>query len=188
MKFTLVYRGPLKSNGSGRDKHAIREKLSLQLARLYEQPPFNEHYGSYGKLLNTLEVPHAPATNVVGGGHPISIMLPQSHEVLTELDILLLRPEKPGVIIVSGDLDNRLKTLFDALRAPKLADEIPASAAPTTQERPLFCLLDDDSQIVRVNVETDLLLELVVAQTEVQLFIRVTTRLGRVTLDNMSFG
>lgn len=35
------------------------------------------------------------------------------------MEITLLRPEPPGSIVSSGDIDNRLKTLFDALELAK---------------------------------------------------------------------
>jgi hypothetical protein len=35
------------------------------------------------------------------------------------LNILFLRADIPGKVVQSGDIDNRLKTLFDALRMPQ---------------------------------------------------------------------
>jgi hypothetical protein len=69
---------------------------------------------------------------------------------------------------VDSDINNRLKTLFDALRVPK-KQEIQKSWAPTTDERPLHCLLYDDQWITRVNVETAQLLEPVVDSFRAQL-------------------
>ena len=53
-----------------------------------------------------------------------------------------------------GDLDNRLKTLFDGLRRPISPNEIPAGAAPLDDEKPFHCLLSDDALVSHVNVET----------------------------------
>lgn len=76
------------------------------------------------------------------------------------LDILLLRPEPPGAIVVAGgDIDDRLKTLFDALRVPVNADEVPPADAPGVGETPLYCLLEDDRLITGVSVATDRLLD-----------------------------
>jgi hypothetical protein len=44
--------------------------------------------------------------------------------LLCRLDVLFLRPDPPGSLIKSGDIDNRLKTLFDALRMPENASEL----------------------------------------------------------------
>jgi hypothetical protein len=40
------------------------------------------------------------------------------------IDILFLRPGHFGQVLQSGDTDNRLKTLFDALRMPTDANEL----------------------------------------------------------------
>jgi hypothetical protein len=40
-------------------------------------------------------------------------------DLLCGLDILFLRPDKPGDVLWAGDIDNRIKALIDALRIPK---------------------------------------------------------------------
>jgi hypothetical protein len=102
-----------------------------------------------------------------------------------EIDILMLRPGAPGSIIVDGDIDNRLKTLFDALSVPNKY-QIPKGWAPTTDERPLHCLLHDDQLITRVNVETAQLLKPGLDSLYVQLAIRVEIRASSATLGNLS--
>lgn len=78
---------------------------------------------------------------------------------VAKLNITLLTPEEPGrAITQGGDLDNRLKTLFDALRAPKTESELPSNEAPQSGEAPFFCLLEDDALISSVSVITDRLL------------------------------
>lgn len=63
------------------------------------------------------------------------------------LSIVMLRPGVPGGLVRDGDIDNRLKTLFDALHPPQ--------AAPKSHtEGSMFCLLEDDSQIESVSVQT----------------------------------
>jgi len=64
--------------------------------------------------------------------------------LLAELDILMLRPEAPGAIISSGDIDNSLKTLFDALRVPNNEQEVGGSARQSSWASPTFTLLEDD--------------------------------------------
>lgn len=75
------------------------------------------------------------------------------------IDILFLRPETPGKLIQSGDLDNRVKTVFDALRLPKNREECGSDFDPA-KESPTYCLLEDDSLISEVRVVTDRLLML----------------------------
>jgi len=103
--------------------------------------------------------------------------------LVCELDILFLRVEEPGTLFTNraGDLDNRLKVLFDALRLPKQS-EIPPTAEPAADQDPFFCLLEDDSLITAFRVESERLLVQPEDSTRVQLVIRVTMRTRRVTL------
>jgi hypothetical protein len=72
------------------------------------------------------------------------------------LDILFLRPDRHPLIKEGGDIDNRLKTLFDALRLP---DSNAGLGGPSTpDEDPFFVLLKDDCLISDVRITTDNLL------------------------------
>jgi len=73
------------------------------------------------------------------------------------LDILFLRHEPKGGIIQSGDLDNRINTLFDALRIPNQS-QIPDTVDPANEPSPFFCLLSDDKFIAEFRVTSDRLL------------------------------
>jgi len=68
--------------------------------------------------------------------------------MVADLTITLLRPEPPGQVITQGgDIDNRLKTLLDALKVPKQPDDLPPEATPSKDESPFFCLVEDDNLI-----------------------------------------
>jgi hypothetical protein len=71
------------------------------------------------------------------------------------IEILFLRADPPGQLLRSGDIDNRLKTLFDALRMPRDGNEFGGYTVPDADENPFFCLMEDDSVVSRVAVETD---------------------------------
>ncbi len=58
-----------------------------------------------------------------------------------------------------GDLDARIKTVFDALRLPDSLDEA-GGIGPQQDEEPFFCLLQDDKLISEIKVNTDELLVL----------------------------
>ena len=104
--------------------------------------------------------------------------------LLAEIDILMLRPELPGRHRNEwGDIDNRLKTLFDALRVPGVPQEIASNTRPSSANEPHFTLLEDDALIARINVETDRLLA-APDPSQVRLIIRVDIRASRVILDN----
>ncbi len=75
-----------------------------------------------------------------------------------------------------GDVDNRVKVLFDALRIPENPGEIPRDAIPGDDESPLFCLLQDDRLITEVKITTDRLLVPVNRLADVHLVISVKIR------------
>ena len=110
-------------------------------------------------------------------------------DLIAELDIALLRPEAPGSILTQGgDIDNRLKTLFDALRMFQQESELRKEDSPKKDEELFYCLLEDDNLIERVCVETGRLLEPVSGQLDVLLIVEVTTKVTRATLDNLGLG
>ena len=74
------------------------------------------------------------------------------------LDILFLRRQPGGELFVHGDIDNRIKTLFDCLQIPD-AHQGYDDLTPEEDEKPYFCLLENDKMISKISVETDLLLE-----------------------------
>jgi hypothetical protein len=110
----------------------------------------------------------------VGPFHFASLISTQL-SLLAELDILVLRPQEPGSLLGhQGDLDNRLKTLLDALKVPT-TDELVPGDGPDPNEVPFHCLLEDDALVSRLSVETDRWLE-DSPPSHVSLIISVTTR------------
>jgi len=95
-------------------------------------------------------------------------------DLIVSLDILFLRYDQPGqTLLQSGDIDNRLKTLFDALRKPHSLSEVDGD--PGQDEDPFYVLLEDDSLITHLSVTTDLLLEPNKSVNDVRLIITVKT-------------
>jgi hypothetical protein len=84
-------------------------------------------------------------------------LVTQEYCINCSLDILFLRPEEPGRLVQSGDIDGRVKTIFDALRIPDNYAEA-GSMGPQEDETPFFCLLQDDKLISEIKVTTDQLL------------------------------
>jgi len=100
------------------------------------------------------------------------------------LDIIFLRQEDPGSLVLQGgDIDGRMKTLFDALRMPSQDEEKAAGITPTVD--PLECLLESDTLISDLSIKTRRLLG---ARTKkvhhVQLIIDVTVKVLRVFPQN----
>jgi len=159
MRFTLTYRGPLRgSKGNVAHKHAVRQALHPQLCELWTHEPLRHKAGTWLDSAPDASIPEAGVALHEVAGHSFAVLVQARLKLVAELDILLLRPQDPGAIVQRADIDNRLKTLFDALRCPDTEQEIPTECTPSAEDRPLHCLLDDDRLITRVNVDTDRLL------------------------------
>ena len=106
------------------------------------------------------------------------------------LRILLLRRDPPGSIYNRGDIDNRIKTVLDALRQPANVREVPALAVEKDED-PFFVLLEDDRQVTHLEVETDRLLVPTACAPDdvamVHLVVSVDVRPYFGTFDNGSF-
>lgn len=175
MEFTLYYRGDLKAaTGSKKrrdEKHTLRKEFHRQLRVLWQQMPLKDHR-------NFLKEQH---TAVKGFGidqegfyeaeEELTLLqevcgfqfaptVSAKLQMVADLKITLLRPEPPGQIVTQGgDIDNRLKTLLDALKVPNQPDDLPYGAIPSEDERPFFCLLEDDNLVTSIDIKTDRLLD-----------------------------
>lgn len=186
MEFTLVYRGPLKADKTriGRIEHkqAIRRAFHKQLKSLWTLPPLQgqEHWLADNPPENEISIIQKV------GNFRFAPLVNQKLALVTEIDIIMLRPEAPGKIVTQGgDIDNRLKTLFDSFRMPKTTNEIPKDDKPQEDENPFFCLLEDDNLITKVSVVTDRLLEPHDNESFVVLMIKVRTRATVICFDTI---
>lgn len=175
MEFTLFYQGTLKSANAvtPKHKHDIRKYFHKQLQVLWSEPPLKdlEKY----RLLETTEPPYQKEfcfEKKVGKFHFVPLIR-QNLDLIAEIDILLLRSEPLGGIVNnSGDIDNRLKTLFDGLRCPSDEQQI-KGIEPDENEKPFYCLLEDDKLITRVSVTTKRLLDSDLGKDEVKLILSI---------------
>lgn len=169
MEFRLTYEGPLlgasKNNPRARHKHDVRRVFHPQLRRWWDITP----------ALNAMFDPPAESTNFNRaewkkrrdtlperfqcGGYRFVPLVTEDLGLICAVDILFLRPDAPGSLVQSGDIDNRLKTLFDALRLPGPDAKELGGHSPADDENPFYCLLQDDRLISRVSLETDVLLQ-----------------------------
>ena len=95
-----------------------------------------------------------------------------------------MRLAEPGAALNhAGDLDNRLKTLFDALRIPK-PTELSPDDYPRDDEIPFYVLLKDDALVTSFSVTTDRLLKPAPAD-EVELIIHVRVHAILVSMANI---
>jgi hypothetical protein len=142
--------------------------------------------------LEKLSLLEAVASQYHEFGYRFVPLVREEISLLCSLEILFLRRDIPGSIISAGDIDNRIKTIIDALRRPRSQSElIGADATPTSDDDPFFCLLEDDAQVSRLIVETDTLLDPPIGpnlhHSETRLVITVELRPYEVTLFNLSF-
>ncbi len=108
-------------------------------------------------------------------------------DLVCDLSILFLRAEAPGALFPNtrGDLDNRLKVLFDALTMPEHDNQLPTNAAPDSTQDPFFCLLEDDKLITSFHVDSERLLDEPPGGNRVKLVVRVTMKTRRVNMITM---
>jgi hypothetical protein len=176
IRFRLLYSGQLlgASKGDTRSahKHEIRKHFSPQLKRLWENKDALRYWllsaGSRARTAkgepagyssDEMELSRIAGIEAVANSWTIqnSRFIPLiTADVVARcrIDILFLRPEDQNYIIQGGDLDNRLKTLFDAFRMPKANEEC------GNDPEPCFVLLEDDSLISEVAIIADNLLML----------------------------
>jgi hypothetical protein len=199
MKFHLVYSGPLPASANSSkpdDVRAIRDGFHPQLlllwkthvalkrlrwtARVAKDPA--RFLGTAQSPFELAEEPIYPPQEgfvdlcepLTKGDKTYQPLVRKSLDLNCYLSILFLRQEDPGSLVLQGgDLDGRIKTLFDALRVPEADVE---KRYPQAQN-PTYCLLESDTLISGFNVQSGRLL---VPQTkhphEVHLVIETTIR------------
>lgn len=227
MEFRLIYQGPLKAVGGGgragtrvSQKHAIRKIIHKQLARLWEVVPDLQMRKGEHSILSAPPAGMNPRTITMAAATPRDSLLKtlgdrfdrcgykfvplvSNHLKLScGLEILFLRRDMPSIPLIrsGGDIDNRMKVLFDALRIPEGCDEIGKAAKEPDEDPYFFCLLEDDSLITDVSVTTDTLLTPPVPgrgieteavtirpETDVHLVITVKVRPSIFSFENLAF-
>jgi hypothetical protein len=170
VELTLTYRGPLPAcqpnDQKSEEKHRIRLAFAPQLEHVWKSSSvlsrvLTDGLLTPGLLVNgVIEFPLKEDKKcahywTVSCGYQVLPLVTRHNGLVCELSIDFLRAEEPGAIIHGGDLDNRLKTLLDALRMPLSSKEVPGHLTPPPAKTPrLFCLLEDDSLISKLVVDT----------------------------------
>ncbi|MFI5089685.1 MAG: hypothetical protein ACHP7P_06465 [Terriglobales bacterium] len=199
MEFRLLYRGklPAQSSGGGGghilEKHLIRKQIHVQLRELWKRHPFfSNYFGVVPGVSKRLHIDQnaaddEPTTRLdllahdfTKFGYRFVPLVCNRWGIGCSLDILFLRRDDPGQLIQGGgDIDNRIKVLWDGLRIPQYNREV-EKFRPEAGEDPFFCLMEDDRLITEVRVVTDRLV-LPMEQDEqvhdVHLVIHVKTKI-----------
>jgi hypothetical protein len=209
LEFRLTWQGQLlaETQRSGdvrrsraEHKQQIRKDFHPQLRRIWKDSPFLSHPKAPtakggDRIFGTPSFEHSIAQLAerfsMFNYHFVPLAT-RDLDVLCSIDILFLRLGEPGGLIRrTGDVDNRLKTIFDALCMPRDANQLGPFRIPGEDEDPFFCLLEDDSLITKATVETDTLWQPTSNPpnpNDVRLIITVRIRPGRINADNVGFG
>ena len=212
MRFRLIYQGPLSGSGNSSKKAAevrrIRDHLHPQLEYLWQthtalkrlrgtaivKSSGGPHYATKDNPFNPgRDWENHPAREdeidlagpIFDGERGYIPLVRKSLDLNCSLEILFLRHEDPGALVLQGgDIDNRIKTLFDALRKPELS----VATQHPQGFNPLYCLLESDTLISGFDVDTDRLLTPPTngRQNEVHLVIEVSIRVLRLGSWNIS--
>jgi hypothetical protein len=209
VEFHLLYSGPLHSGGSEnsrKEKHAIRKVVHSQLRQLWSiHPNLRERAVGHGGIGLTQETEKAMpsdelfqrgvqeiAANWNRNGFNFLPLVTEKLCLRCSLEILFLRRDERNYVLQGGDIDGRIKILFDSLRIPKDKQELPPNTMPESEENPFFCLLEDDSLISEVHIKTGPLLMLPGTSTidkhEVYLEIAVRLNTTRPVAHSWVFG
>jgi hypothetical protein len=203
VQFRLIYRGSLPSQRGGgkagflnREKHSIRKQLHPQLRQVWEQRWHLSRQLKYKYINEEIMFPSETdseaekiSAKYVENGFRFLPLITDANSLACKLDILFMRRDSPGNLIESGgDIDNRIKILFDALSVPNRG--CMNGLTPLPEEEPMFCLLEDDRLITEVAVTTDRLMTPLEAEERVHdvlLVLTVTTKLMAASIDNFGF-
>lgn len=175
VEFRLLYQGILLpsagTNKRSAEKHEIRRQFHPQLRRLWNVKPnlrylaesfSNKMPESFERDTFADKSLFEIGLQVIGKnwnrcGYDFVPLVTEALALRCSLDILLLRPGDKQYILEQGDVDGQIKTLFDALRMPQDMESVGGSG-PSENEKPFFCLLEDDRLISEVRVTSDELL------------------------------
>lgn len=203
MRFHLVYHGALEGSGNKSKPDQVRDirdhfhpqlkylwETHSALKRLRQTAIVKKNPGGY------LATPDGPSIErdidiyparddeidlcgaIEDGSKKYLPLVRKSLQLNCTLSINFLRQEDPGSLILQGgDVDNRIKMLFDALRKPDVDIE---ARFPQAQET-TYCLMESDTLVSGFQVDTDrLLFPKTERPNEVHLLIEVKVNVLRV--------
>ena len=195
LDFHLTYRGPLRPTQNDPKpgtptltskwnlKHDMRLQFHEQLKALWEIHPLLAEKGA--KSGGLLSKQRLSEQNSIPPWNFVPLVIPEL-EVFCGLEINLLRLDHPGDSVWAGDVDNRIKTLIDALTVPT-ANANYANIKPQGACNPLYVLFQTDKIMTSLSVETGRLLKAPPDSDEsyAELTIRVKIKPENVTMLNL---
>jgi len=183
MELFLKYQGSLKSNADIKEKHRLRRHFHPQIKNFIESQKHLKEKKCWQVATFLKNDPNELCAVNQKGDFYFASLISSKTFLLAEVDLTILWHDLPGQIIGQGDIDNKLKTLFDALSAPPHDSQI-TGLKPENGEEPFFCLLEDDKLIQNVNIRTHTLLENV-DQRDIFVLIHIRSRPTQLVWGNM---
>lgn len=181
MEFCLHYYGTLKSRDNASGKHQIRQQLHPQIRSVCLSEQFSNMFDEFNDTSKHDE-PHMFSDI---GGKRFWFLICEGWKTIVDLNITILLPHAVGAIVHNGgDIDNRIKTLFDALRIPAVKSEIPSNDSFNYKKEGMFCLLQDDKLINRVSI-TSYQDHEPIDTDSVRCFIEVRTKITQALVGNL---
>jgi hypothetical protein len=186
-EISIALRGGIapRQRAKAKNIHAIRMALDPQLRALWQFPPLSI---SAPKLLQ-FKVENDPASIGLAetrGNLAFIPIVSKKIDLQCALDITFLRRQAPGQLIGDGgDIDNRLKTLLDALSVPPLSQQDCFREEVPEPGQAILCLLQDDSLVTRLTVETDRLLRPTSSEYDLVALIHVSIKASQLTYANL---
>ena len=206
VEFRLVYEGPLKAAGRAgtrvSEKHTIRKQLHKQLKYLWQAMPqlamrtkdhlvlnpgrttWDANKKIQSRSVASSDIQQSLLVTLGNSfercGYKFVPLVNNRLKLYCGLDVIFLRRDMPGAPLIrsGGDIDNRLKVLFDALRIPENCEELTGATKESDEDPYFYCLLEDDALISELTVTTDTLLTPYEAgqESDVHLIIKVKVR------------
>ncbi|MCC8938306.1 hypothetical protein H8A99_17940 [Bradyrhizobium sp. Arg68] len=180
----MLYEGPIppRKRATLREIHAIRVGFDPQLRELWKHLPLSSH-------TKVLRHQHEILSTEIGiletrGNTVFAPLVSKRLDLMCELEITFLRKQAPGQLLgEGGDIDNRIKTLLDALAIPPLAQQKEFGDAESSE--PIYCVLQDDSLVTEFSVKTDRLLRTNREEHDLVAIIQVNITASRLTYANI---
>jgi len=170
-----------------KNEQSISEKSKHLDTEITENSQINELKKSQNKIEQHIESAMFPSLLKDVEGKYFVPLVCKKLDLVAELNITMLRTDAPGNIISQGgDIDNRIKTLLDALSVPD-TNQVKKFKEDCTILNPVNCLLEDDSLITKLSISTSRLLNRFENNSDVILLIGVTTQRVIQTVHNLSF-
>ncbi|GEO83116.1 MULTISPECIES: hypothetical protein [Alphaproteobacteria] len=186
MDFKLVFDGDLRPHQQIglKEINQIRRELAPQIRAAWSYPPLSDVLHWKDEQRDAAQL----TCRMTIDGVLFIPMISAKTSLFAEIDVLLLRAQAPGRLISNhGDIDNRLKTLLDALRVPSKDQVQKLKACNAFDDEPQYCLLEDDNLVTKLSVSTDRLLGEPHGSQRTLAVLSIRAKPSRVVWDNLGF-